>query len=166
MDKLINESIFLSSDSLKFVQTGGDWNGFFFLEGWNRETWGMEPNRDDEDSRILKVRSEGPLGDLCCKGKIQGSIRPNKLNWLTEDWETVKKNMEGDEAGGSLTTYGPGHGNCTPSFFVMCHLRGLEMVEGHGGHVSGRRVVNQQNALEGGRERRNKHRALIFKTRR
>lgn len=71
MDKLINESIFLSSDSLKFVQTGGDWNGFFFfLEGWNRETWGMEPNRDDEDSRILKVRSEGPLGDLCCKGKI------------------------------------------------------------------------------------------------
>lgn len=71
----------------------------------------MEPNRDDEDSRILKVRSEGPLGDLCCKGKIQGSIRPNKLNWLTEDWETVKKNMEGDEAGGSLTTYGPGHGN-------------------------------------------------------
>lgn len=90
----------------------------------------MELNQDDEDSRILKVRSDGPLGDLCCKGKTQGSIRPNKLNQLTEDLETFKKNMEGDEAGGSLTTYGPGLGNCTRSF--PCHVPSSWLGDGGG----------------------------------
>lgn len=35
------------------------------------------------------------------------------------------------------------------------HLRALEMVEGHMGHISGQRVENQPNALEREWEKRN-----------
>lgn len=49
MDKLINESIFLSSDSLKFVQTGGDWNGFFF--------WRVGTGRPGEWNRIGMMKT-------------------------------------------------------------------------------------------------------------
>lgn len=43
-------------------------------------------------------------------------------------------------------------------------LPAVEMVEGHMGHISSRRVVNQQNALERGWEKRNKHRGLSLMT--
>lgn len=50
------------------------------------------------------------------------------------------------------------------AYLATLHLSALEMVERHMGHISGHRVVSQQNALERRWKKRNKHRGLIVMT--
>lgn len=77
-----------------------------------------------------------------------------------ENWNHVRKiwretRLEEASWLGAVALEAPSKGHLGTS-----HLCVLETMDGHMGHIS----LNQQNALEQGREKRNSHRGLILMT--